>query len=53
MNRLKDCLFPFSFRITRQYRVLFTFVERNTVLFATIDHRKDAYRSPAIQPNYH
>lgn len=34
----------FSFRITRNYRVLFTFVEHDTALFATIAHRKDAYR---------
>ncbi len=34
---------PFSFRITRRYRVLFTFVGAETVLFATIGHRKDTY----------
>lgn len=34
----------FSFRVTRQYRILFSFVDANTVLFATIGHRKDIYR---------
>lgn len=35
---------PFSFRITRRYRVLFTFVDVDTALFATIGHRRDTYR---------
>ena len=43
VKKLKDHPFPFSFRITRRYRVLFAFVERETVLFATIGHRKDVY----------
>lgn len=34
----------FSFRVTRDYRVLFVFVEDDTVLVATIGHRKDVYR---------
>lgn len=34
----------FSFRITRNYRVLFLFVDDQVALFATIGHRKDAYR---------
>lgn len=34
----------FSFRATRRYRVLFSYINDNTVLFATIGHRKDAYR---------
>ena len=38
-----DHPFPFSFRITRGYRVLFVFVESDLVLFATIGHRKDVY----------
>ena len=33
-----------SFRITRNYRVLFVFVQPETVLFATIGDRKDIYR---------
>lgn len=44
IKKLTDHPFPFSFRITRRYRVLFTFVETETALFATIGHRKDSYR---------
>lgn len=44
LKKLKDHPFPFSFRITRNYRVIFTFVDQKTVLFATIGHRKDIYR---------
>lgn len=33
----------FSFRVTRKYRVLFKFIDDNSVLFATIGHRKDIY----------
>lgn len=36
--------FPFSFRITRAYRVLFIFIDSETVLFATIGHRKSVYK---------
>lgn len=36
--------FPFSFRITRAYRVLFLFTDPETVLFATIGHRKEIYK---------
>ena len=35
---------PFSFRVTRNYRVLFIFIARDAVLMATIDNRKDIYR---------
>lgn len=34
----------FSFRITRNYRVLFTFVATDTALLATIGDRKDVYK---------
>lgn len=34
----------FSFRVTRRYRVIFMFIEQDTALFATVVHRKDAYR---------
>lgn len=44
IKKLSDHPFPFSFRITRKYRVLFLFVEEDTVLFATIGHRKDTYK---------
>ena len=43
IKKLTDHPFPFSFRITRRYRVLFTFIETETALFATIGHRKDSY----------
>ena len=33
----------FSFRVTRNYRVLFKFIDENSVLFASIGHRKDIY----------
>lgn len=42
-KKLTDHPFPFSFRITRRYRVLFMFVDNETVLFGSIGHRKDAY----------
>lgn len=44
IKKLKDHPYPFSFRITRNYRVLFIFVSPDTVLFATIGNRKDVYR---------
>ena len=44
VKKLSGHPFPFSFRITRNYRVLFSFTERDTVLFATIGNRKDIYR---------
>lgn len=44
IKKLSDHPLPFSFRITRNYRVLFIFVDQNTVLFATIGDRKDIYR---------
>jgi len=34
----------YSFRITRNYRVIFSFVEEETVLFTSIAHRKSAYQ---------
>ncbi|MEK7623964.1 MAG: hypothetical protein AAB408_04865 [Patescibacteria group bacterium] len=34
----------FSFRITRQYRVLFSFIDSDTAFFTTIAHRRDVYR---------
>jgi mRNA-degrading endonuclease RelE of RelBE toxin-antitoxin system len=33
----------FSFRITRGYRILFTFIKTDVVLFARIGHRKNIY----------
>lgn len=43
IKKLKGHPMPFSFRITRNYRVLFAFVDKDTALFATIGHRKDSY----------
>lgn len=43
-KKLKGFPFSFSFRITRNYRTLFLFVDQETALFATIGHRKDVYR---------
>lgn len=34
---------PFSFRVTREYRVLFSFIDKDTVLMATIGHRSQIY----------
>ncbi len=42
VKKLKDHPLPFSFRITRSYRVLFVFVDSDVALFATIG-RKDVY----------
>lgn len=44
VKKLTGHPFTFSFRITRRYRVLFVFVDSETVLFATIGHRRDIYR---------
>jgi mRNA-degrading endonuclease RelE of RelBE toxin-antitoxin system len=44
VKKLTDHPFPFSFRVTRRYRVLFVFVDTDTVLFATIGHRREVYR---------
>lgn len=44
IKKLIEQPFPFSFHITRNYRVLFAFVEADMVLFATIGNRKDVYR---------
>ena len=43
IKKLKGYPLPFSFRITRNYRVLFVFIATETALFATIGHRKDMY----------
>lgn len=44
IKKLTGHPFAFSFRITRTYRVLFIFVNSDTVLMGTIGHRKDIYR---------
>lgn len=45
VKKLRDHPLPFSFRITRSYRVLFVFINDDMVLFATIGHRKAIYKS--------
>ena len=44
VKKLIDHPFPFSFRITRNWRVLFVLADKDTALFATIGNRKDIYR---------
>ena len=44
LKKLSDHPLPFSFRITRGYRVLFVFIEQGVALFTTIGHRKNIYR---------
>ena len=44
LKQLRGINSPFSFRVTRNWRVLFIFVKEDTVLFATIGNRKDVYR---------
>lgn len=44
VKKLNDHPFPFSFRITRNYRVLFSFVAFDTALLGTIGNRRDVYQ---------
>ena len=44
IKKLTDNPYPFSFRVTRNYRVLFVIIKNDTALFATIGDRKDIYR---------
>lgn len=44
MKKLKDLDGAFSFRITRNYRVLFYFHTENAAVLFKIGHRKDVYR---------
>ena len=34
----------YSFRVTREYRVLFRFVSAEEIMLLTVKHRKDVYR---------
>ena len=45
VKKLTGGPFPYSFRVTRRYRVLFIFIsnDREAVLFATIGHRRNVY----------
>ncbi len=40
-GKLSDC---FSFRFTREYRVIFYFSDKATVRLLDVGHRKDIYR---------
>ena len=42
VKKLKELKGIFSFRVTRRYRVLFYFQNREAIFFS-IDHRKDIY----------
>ncbi len=33
-----------SYRVTREYRVIFQFVDQSTIQLLEVDHRKDIYR---------
>ena len=33
-----------SYRVTREYRVIFQFVDESTIQLLEVDHRKDIYR---------
>lgn len=44
VKKVKSLPFAFSFRITRNYRVLFYFKNISTVVFFDADHRKDIYK---------
>ncbi len=44
-KKLQGKLFPFySFRITREYRVIFQFTATDEVLFLAVKHRKNIYK---------
>ena len=34
----------YSFRITRDYRIIFEFIDNKTIIFLAVKHRKDIYR---------
>ena len=44
IKKVRTLSFAFSFRITRNYRVLFYFQDEDTAIFFDVDHRKDVYR---------
>jgi len=35
----------YSFRITREYRIIFEFIEKEKVVFLAVKHRKDIYKN--------
>ena len=44
IKKIRTLPFALSFRITRNYRVLFYFQNREKAIFFFIDHGKDVYR---------
>jgi mRNA-degrading endonuclease RelE of RelBE toxin-antitoxin system len=44
IKKVKSLKYAFSFRITRNYRVLFYFQDGETAVFFEADHRKETYR---------
>ena len=44
VKKLRLLSLAFSFRITRNYRVLFYFQNSTTAVFFEVDNRKDIYR---------
>ena len=44
IKKVKSLKYAFSFRITRNYRVLFYFQDGKTAIFFEIGHRKETYR---------
>ena len=44
IKKVKTLPYALSFRVTRNYRVLFYFQHTETAIFFDIDHRKDIYR---------
>jgi mRNA-degrading endonuclease RelE of RelBE toxin-antitoxin system len=44
LKKISGLGLAFSFRLTRNYRVLFYFQNQDTAIFFEIDHRKNIYR---------
>ncbi|MBI2062304.1 MAG: hypothetical protein HYT64_01255 [Candidatus Yanofskybacteria bacterium] len=44
IRKVKTLKYAFSFRITRNYRVLFYFQDVETAIFFEVGHRKETYR---------
>lgn len=43
IKKVRTLTFALSFRITRNYRVLFYFQSKERAIFFYVDHRKDVY----------
>jgi len=44
IKKVRTLPFALSFRITRNYRVLFYFQNQERAIFFYVDHRKDVYK---------